>query len=292
MLDMMDMMYPTDGYEMMPTPPAGYHYETMSEIQNNWAPGSYTIMPYEEAMYSGQLYNQRRGGKGKAAGNKKKNKDNDDDDDDGDGGDDTDGDEGGDDEKRRRKRGYFSLSFPFMHSSQSSTDGTVENPTKDDAAAGTAVVDARAHEEVASAPAGNNANSVPDTTTPAVNGTDSAVVTPTAETAQNNGTVSGGWSMTSVVGIASNLESSLVIASPYLPIVYKVAVFIVPGLSSYQVLLLTVNVATITTEALRNYARGDSWVKITTTAASEAMTDALVRIYIYTCICICAHSQA
>lgn len=76
-----------------------------------------------------------------------------------------------------------------------------------------------------------------------------------------------------------DVENSLVVSAPYLPVVCKVAMFLVPGLSSYEVLMMSVNVATITAQALREYEDGESVSDITVDVAKKlAMDTLLVRI--------------
>ncbi|XP_025415082.1 uncharacterized protein LOC112686838 [Sipha flava] len=59
--------------------------------------------------------------------------------------------------------------------------------------------------------------------------------------------------LVNIVDVGKDVHNSLVVAAPYLPIVFKVATFVVPSLSTYQVLVLSVNVATVTAQALQDY---------------------------------------
>lgn len=224
-----------DMYGLPPAPP-GLHYETLAGVQQNWAPGSYVVMPLGEALYSGRLQigvaNNRGGGGGNG---------NEGGDDGGDGDDEEDGDGNtGDEEKKRRKRDFFPNFF-----SQSSP----KEPTT--------TVD------------GQNSNA-----TNAAAVVQNSIATTDTNTSTNSITATS--NLMNIVGIGSDVENALVIAAPYAPIVYKVATYLVPGLSAYHVILLSINVATITVEAVRNYEKGDGLFKVSTTAAYETITAALV----------------
>lgn len=70
-----------------------------------------------------------------------------------------------------------------------------------------------------------------------------------------------------IFDIGEDVESSLVKAAPYLPLVTKVALFLVPGIREYQMLVMALNVASITSEAYKRYDDGEG---LTTVAASAA----------------------
>lgn len=70
-----------------------------------------------------------------------------------------------------------------------------------------------------------------------------------------------------IVDVGEDVESCLVTAAPYLPLVTKVALFVVPGLREYQMLVMALNVASITSDAYKRYDDGEG---MTTVAASAA----------------------
>lgn len=69
-----------------------------------------------------------------------------------------------------------------------------------------------------------------------------------------------------IVVIGGDVEKSLVVAAPYLPLVYKVTTHFVPSLSPYKVVTLSLNVAALTTEASQNYEKGGRNLKSTESA--------------------------
>lgn len=81
-----------------------------------------------------------------------------------------------------------------------------------------------------------------------------------------------------IVNIGEDIEISKTIAAPYIPLVSKVAVSIIPVISQGQLLMLSVNMASITMQAIRNYEQRKSLSKMATDAASTPANHALVRI--------------
>lgn len=90
------------------------------------------------------------------------------------------------------------------------------------------------------------------------------------------------------ISAGKDLASSMMAAAPYLPLVYKIAVFIVPGLSSYYILLYAVNVAAITAQAVQNYQSGQSMTSVTSEAGMKLLYNSLVRVLHDAFICTVA----
>jgi len=63
--------------------------------------------------------------------------------------------------------------------------------------------------------------------------------------------------ITHIVGIGTDVKRAMVEAAPYLPLVNKVATYIVPDLSQRDVLMLSVNVAALTTQGIKNYSSAE-----------------------------------
>lgn len=85
----------------------------------------------------------------------------------------------------------------------------------------------------------------------------------------------------SIANIGDNVESSLVKVAPYLPLVTKVAMFVVPGLREYQMLMMAMEVATITSQGYKRYSEGESMTSVASSTAWKMFT--MVRTYIHTC---------
>lgn len=85
----------------------------------------------------------------------------------------------------------------------------------------------------------------------------------------------------SIANIGDNVESSLVKAAPYLPLVTKVAMVIVPGLREYQMLMMAIEVATITSQGYKRYNDGESMTSVASSTAWKIFT--MVRTYIHAC---------
>lgn len=76
----------------------------------------------------------------------------------------------------------------------------------------------------------------------------------------------------SIANIGENAESGLVKAAPYLPLVTKVAMFIVPGLREYQMLMMAIEVATITSQGYKRYNDGESMTSVASSTAWQMFT--------------------
>lgn len=85
----------------------------------------------------------------------------------------------------------------------------------------------------------------------------------------------------SIANIGDNVESSLVNAAPYLPLVTKVAMFVVPGIREYQMLMMAIEVATITSQGYKRYNDGESMSSVASSTAWQMFT--MVRTYIHAC---------
>lgn len=142
-----------------------------------------------------------------------------------------------DDGLLRKKRGFFtSLSNPFKWNNEQQTDLSTTTDT-------TTEVD----------------GDVKTVVTSTVTSTDGAVVATdkTVDESRRMTTMDGlKTRMMNIVDIGKDVQNSLVVSAPYLPVVFKVATYLVPGLSSYQVLVLSVNVATVTAQAIQDYRDG------------------------------------
>lgn len=161
---------------------------------------------------------------------------------------------GDENEDEKGKRDFFSFNFPFASNDETSTVKTV-------------TVD------------GDAANTVVETEAPGEVSTVTTVGEVSDHTRQDDeGAVTTFESYTiNIISIGRNdVEHSMVVAAPYLPLLYKVSVFVVPGLSSYQLLVLAVNVATITIQAVRNYQAGQSVLRITVETGDNLIYDNLV----------------
>lgn len=232
----------------------GYHVETRGSIQKNYNPSSYSIMTLGEAL--SKLSNSGQ---------------------------------------TRNKRSFFNIKLPFM--STSSTDETVTEETTGTSGISTTQTNCVTVKKV---------GDVTTTRTNAVTVKETSVVSPAdvsgvSTDASTAGVVSTDAATTSVVSteivnddgyfntmrtnvmhivsIGQEVENSMVVAAPYLPMVFKVAVYLIPGISTYQVLTLSVNVATITAQALVHYAEGESLTEVAFEAGGQIAYSALVRTY-------------
>ncbi|XP_025205255.1 uncharacterized protein LOC112601721 [Melanaphis sacchari] len=132
----------------------------------------------------------------------------------------------------RRKRGYFSMKIPFIESAEDSKKETVTDSTI--------------------------ATSDADTDT-----TISAVNTKIVETASDIGAAyrnffnSAQSEMTYVLTIGPDVKRTMVEAAPYMPLVCKVAMYVIPNLSQRDLLMLSLNVAALTTQGINNYSSAE-----------------------------------
>ncbi|XP_026804277.1 DNA-directed RNA polymerase II subunit RPB1-like [Rhopalosiphum maidis] len=132
--------------------------------------------------------------------------------------------------KRRRKRGFFSM--PFTKSVEGDEEETATTITTSDTDTDT---DADADTTTRTF-----ANKIAETAAKV-----QAAYWDFMNSAQSK--------MTHIVSIGTDVKRSLVVAAPYLPLVNKVATYIVPDLSQRDVLTLSVNVAVLTTQGIKNY---------------------------------------
>lgn len=132
----------------------------------------------------------------------------------------------------RKKRGFFSMKIPSLFGGESVDNGK---------------------EVMADTTTTSNA----DTTTYTVD---------MASTAANvkafyNGLLNSAQSQaTHILSIGTDAKRTLVEVAPYLPLVNKVTKHIVPDLSEYDILTLSVNVAALTTQGIRNYSNAEGSV--------------------------------
>lgn len=260
-------------------PPNGYHYETMDEVLRNYQLGTYMIVPLSSSPLGTAGGSGTTSGSGTAGGG---------------GGNaasgganaagDTAGNNAGQEQTSdgataeqgadaaataRKRRGFFDFSFPSFMSSNVNETTTKSTSVVNGGDVTTTTTGTTTDVETKAC------SDVGEKT--AVNTTTSSTTTVNTTTAAGAGFMSYYNAATvSIVGIGKELGSSMVVAAPYLPIVYKVAIFIVPGLSSYQALLLAVNVATITTEAVRNYEGGQSFSQVASDAGYQALKTSMV----------------
>lgn len=221
---------------MYNNPPVGYHYETLDEILENYDPESYIIVPISASPLA---Y-----GSGSSS-------------------------DESDEDKKRRKRGFFSfMTSENEQTSATATSSSVRAADGGDVQAGNGVVDGGGGlGGVESGVGGNGAGGegVQSTGGVSVN----------VDGSGTNATDSESWNtsaLMNIVGIGQDVENSLVAAAPYLPMVCKVAMFVVPGLSHYQMLMMALNMATITSQAYRNYENGESITTVTAKLAYQAYT--------------------
>ncbi|KAE9534478.1 hypothetical protein AGLY_008568 [Aphis glycines] len=128
----------------------------------------------------------------------------------------------------RKKRGFLSLKIPSLFGGESVDEGKEVN-------------------------ADTTTTSNADTTTNTV----AAYMASTATNVEEiyNGLLNAAQSQaTHILSIGTDTRRTLVEVAPYLPLVNKVATYIVPDLSEHDVLTLSVNVAALTTQGIMNYA--------------------------------------
>ncbi|XP_060854816.1 uncharacterized protein LOC132932452 isoform X2 [Rhopalosiphum padi] len=136
--------------------------------------------------------------------------------------------------KKRRKRGFFSMKIPISFT----------NSVADD------------EEETVTAITTSDTDTDADTTT-------RTFANEMSETAAN--VQAAYWDFmnsapsktTYVVSIGTDVKKALVEAAPYLPLVNRVSTYIVPDLSQRDVLALSVNVAALTTQGIKNYSNAE-----------------------------------
>lgn len=188
------------------------------------------------------------------------------------------------DDKRRKKRDFW-FKLPFMsspeHETKTDTVVTTKSVTSTvpptDSTASTTVTDTTV---TATTVATEGSKSDSSGGTSDVDAQKVTVVTAVATTSDSgfmDGVQSG---VLRIVAIGQDVKTSLVEAAPYLPMVWKVVVFLVPGLSQYELLLLAENVATVTTQALHDYEAGESLSSVLTDVAKKAIWESvLVSVY-------------
>lgn len=136
----------------------------------------------------------------------------------------------------REKRGFFSMKIPSLFGGESVDDG----------------------KEVMA----------DTTTTPNADTTTDTVAADMAPTAANveaiyNGLLNAAQSQaTHILSIGTDAKGALVAVAPYLPLVNKVTTHIVPDLSQHDVLTLSVNVAALTTQGIRNNLNAEPPVRV------------------------------
>jgi hypothetical protein len=154
--------------------------------------------------------------------------------------------------KKRRKRGFFSMKIPI---SMSFTNSVADE-----------------EEETATTITTSDTDTDADTTT-------RTFADEMTETAANIQAAywdfmnSASSKTTYVVSIGTDVKKALVEAAPYLPLVNKVSTYIVPDLSQRDVLALSVNVAALTTQGIKNYSNAE-------------VAESSVRIYVLYIMCI------
>lgn len=242
----------------------GFHFETMDSIQKKFNPNSYSIITLGEAL--SKLSNSGQ---------------------------------------KRSKRSFFSMSFPSFMSTptdETVTEVTMTEVTKETSGMSTTQINGvtvKVAGDVSPADASGITDKMAGGVFPAdasgVTGKEGRVVTETAgsgvTTDTNTAVVGsteavndGGYfnriqtNVMNIVSIGQEVKESMVVAAPYLPMVYKVAVYLIPGLSTYEVLTLSVNVATITADALAHYADGESLSDVALKAGTQIVYNTLVRI--------------
>lgn len=231
-------------------------------------------------MSSTMLTNGRGKGRGKS---KKKAADNDSDADADADADDEENEEGNDenneDKHERKKRGYFDY-LPFM-----SADKTVEasaTATSSTAATSATTSTKKSVTEEVSVNKVNDITKVDEKMTKVDDKmtevkTDSTNSSMTIGNTMDPNLLSNtGSTVMDIIVIGKNIEESMIVAAPYLPLVWKVATFVVPGLQPFQMLTLSVNVASITMHAAQQYMEGESMTNIAAGAMYETVCVSLV----------------
>ncbi|VVC37076.1 Hypothetical protein CINCED_3A022852 [Cinara cedri] len=272
--------------------PPGYHFESLAEIEQNYDPNTYSIVPLDQAL---SMYTY--GTTANALGSRSQ---------DGTGGNHN----GGVD--KRKKRGYFpSLSLPYFTNNNTPTSTSTITTTAN-------IAEDASTKNVNGVPVNTNkADNTFVSETTAIDGaknqgfnakaeteamhfldfgegiknyvstgteatiTDTAAVTKnTIDTvsAKTQGVIANTESAVSTaISIGEDIEHGLVIIGPYLPLVYKVAMYIIPSLTPYQTIQLSWEVSQIMVEAMKNYEEGESLTRVTAVAAAKIAYDAYLR---------------
>ncbi|KAF0768113.1 NAD-dependent protein deacetylase HST1-like [Aphis craccivora] len=131
----------------------------------------------------------------------------------------------------RKKRGFFSMKIPSLFGGESVDDGK---------------------EVMADTTTTSNA----DTTTYTV-AADMASTAANVEAIYNGLLNTAQSQSTHILSIGTDVKRTLVEVAPYLPLVNKVSKHIVPDLSEADILTLSVNVAALTTQGIRNYSNAE-----------------------------------
>lgn len=237
-------------YRDYPLPP-GYHLETLNDIQQNYNSNTYSIVSGDQAL---SMYTYG------AAGVR-----------------------GADNRKNRVKRSYIS-SFFNDETPQPASDPSVPSPPaaqdvnqKTDGVktvaetTGTTGGDTAASEiePVAATQVsgvGQTVTGKPSSTT------DSATSTDTGTTTVDFSKVVDdfqSFSKAAVEEINQDMDKTLVEIGPYLPLVYKVAVFVVPGLMPFDTIMFTWQVAKITMSEIEKYDNGETLTSVTADGVSK-----------------------
>lgn len=187
----------------------------------------------------------------------------------------------------RSKRSFFSMKLPFMQSDEKTERSvtTATEETEGTSGMSTTQTNVVTIKEVSSiSPTETNGVTIKEnefiTKTVASNDSIQTAGSSVSTKIDNNeGYISRiQTNVMKIVSIREDMENSMVVASPYLPMVYKVVLYLIPGASTYQIITLTVNIATITAQALKQYAEGESLTGVTLKAGSKIAYDTLVCI--------------
>lgn len=231
--------------------PPGYHLETLNDIQLNYDPNTYSIVSGSHAL---SMYTYG------AAGVR-----------------------GGTDNKKTRvKRTYFSSLFD--DTPPPASDSAFTNPPTVTGAGDVnqKTVDTSKTDEVktlteTSTAGGNTVTTKMDSSATKVSSNGQAQ---TGNPSATNAVAPDGefstvvndfqsFSKAAAEDLGQNMDKTLVEITPYLPLVYKVAQFVVPGLMPLDTIMFTWEVAKITASAVEKYDNGESLSKVTVEGASQ-----------------------
>lgn len=233
---------------------SGYRVETLGNVLNNYDSSSYTLRPLGEVL-------RNLGNNGQV----------------------------------RKKRSFFSNINPFGSTSNSEiTEKSITTVTKDIKETGetsttqknditikepsdistTEPNDVITNKEEKDVSIKTNSNIATDT----ADGVSTTMTGDVSTEIVNNG---GFYNMMQnnvmhIVDIGKDVKDSMVTAAPYLPMVFKIAVYFIPGMSSYQVLMLSVNIATITSQAILRYSEGESISSVAFDAGTKIAYESMV----------------
>lgn len=263
--------------------PNGFHYETMAEIMRNYKPGTYTIMTLGDVLnkLNRPIHN------GKHNDNDHDNDNEDDEDDNGqDENEDGDNEQSEPEETNRRKRGFFWNSLPFMSSNDDKTsDGITTTTTSTTLAAktidDTTVVDSTAVDVKTITPIEvERFNAIDDmeANTQSILSNIDVMDNAGKELSSEEVEDSNEGTDVNILSIDEDLNISKAVAAPYIPLISKVTIFIIPSISEGQLLMLSINMASITMQAVKNYEQKKSLSTVTTENEPTSVYHALVRI--------------